>query len=649
MQERREVDRCAVQRRTHFPPLAPRNSTPSSSRTATTGSPSGRHARLSHRSRAGCWTCRGRKVKCDEVRPRCGPCKRLNRECDWDHRWNFSNATLSTQGRYSNVSTTGNPVWDSNASDDLTSPIVNGYDDLPEFISLLTDEERERKAETRRPGTFSVVVTPESFSDLPEYAESVPPVARGASTRPGRGTLNQNVSVRTRWLNHIDSNTIILDRFEDVSPSSPGPILDVSGSGRDSPTESLQQLPMTSPPTLPTMQMTSFASDIFSDHHLINHFRHYIVPRLIQPQQHSTPDTISQGSTKHALELEATRYPPLHYAICAISALNLSYIGQSSLEEGLQHYQQALAAQTPGTNPDDLLSDGVFFRHFLLFIYDICIPMENDEGGANMWAEHLTHLRWIATQRHRNRGSEPNACTLWTICQIDMYACLLGSGNCDFFSTVLRQNMLPKLEQQVPCIATVHNPSSRNLLPIEVQVFPPILNLNQGIVIHAAKLAQTAQAFRKEANRQETVPPGTYARWQAHASQLQNDIITFWNQTYPNFLGPESPQAGQQLPERVSSVFDNVSIYLSTCSDQPYQLDRDKLTSDHHRPPFSTTQSSSIVEPASSSANAASPLPTSSTCSPTPSIASAPSSPSRLDKSTSATTSPVGTPCSLCS
>lgn len=35
------------------------------------------------RSRAGCWTCREKKVKCDEVRPSCTRCVRLERACDY--------------------------------------------------------------------------------------------------------------------------------------------------------------------------------------------------------------------------------------------------------------------------------------------------------------------------------------------------------------------------------------------------------------------------------------------------------------------------------------------------------------------------------------------------------------------------------------
>jgi hypothetical protein len=34
------------------------------------------------RTKTGCWTCRGRKLKCDEVRPVCGACKRSREKRD---------------------------------------------------------------------------------------------------------------------------------------------------------------------------------------------------------------------------------------------------------------------------------------------------------------------------------------------------------------------------------------------------------------------------------------------------------------------------------------------------------------------------------------------------------------------------------------
>lgn len=116
--------------------------------------------------------------------PRCGPCTRLNRECDWHHRWNFSDATPTVQVRFQNVvKKEGNVVWDPKAAQERNRSPLPLSDHLPDFSVLTSDEDRERKAVVHKPGTFGVVVTPDSFRDLPEYAT----VGRSSSFRSRRG------------------------------------------------------------------------------------------------------------------------------------------------------------------------------------------------------------------------------------------------------------------------------------------------------------------------------------------------------------------------------------------------------------------------------------------------------------------------------
>jgi hypothetical protein len=57
-----------------------------------------RSANRSARSKEGCLTCKRRKVKCDEQRPRCSHCERLNLECKWQglHARRQSTATTSS-------------------------------------------------------------------------------------------------------------------------------------------------------------------------------------------------------------------------------------------------------------------------------------------------------------------------------------------------------------------------------------------------------------------------------------------------------------------------------------------------------------------------------------------------------------------------
>ena len=120
----------------------------------------------------------------------------------------------------------------------------------------------------------------------------------------------------------------------------------------------------------------------------------------------------------------------------------------------------------------------------------------------------------------------------------------------------MHHNMLPALELQIPPLTS---DSIAPYLANETSVFPAILALRQGVLIQTAKLAQAAQSFRHEAAGQTSVSPGSYARWQANVSQLQSELTLFWVQAYPEFLKPESAQAGHNLPSRVRYVFEYVS------------------------------------------------------------------------------------------
>ncbi|KAK4500039.1 hypothetical protein PRZ48_008225 [Zasmidium cellare] len=504
----------------------------------------------------------------DEQHPRCGPCTRLNRECDWDHRWNFNDATTTTQGKYSNISTAGNAVWDPTVRQGHGSGSLPGeLDALPEFATLTNDEDRETKARTSRPGTYGVVVTPESFYDLPEYAAHSPQESRrmsGASSSSARGARGSGRPGLGRSNTASDPTVVVLDKFEDASPVSTGPLSAATESRRSSFPEALGQLSITTPPYNASISTGPHTPQVRSDDHLIAHFRRYIVPRLAQPQQESIPGFPSQGSTRDVLEFEATRFPPLHHAMCAISALNLSHNGQSSLEEALQHYHQALAASaTPRSSPPDLFSDGSFLRHFLLLVYDICIPMQSDDGGTALWAVHLNQLTRIAIERRDSPGNERYAYTLWSICELDVYACLLGSGNCDFLRTMMSHNMIPPFEKTIPGLSTTQTPNASAFLPSEANIFPSILHLSQGILLRTAKLAQTAQTFRHEhTSSKGSIAPATWARWQSTAAQLQSELHTFWQQSYPShILGPVTTEPNTSLlPERVASVFTTTTL-----------------------------------------------------------------------------------------
>lgn len=367
---------------------------------------------------------------------------------------------------------------------------------------------------------------------------------------------------------NTDPNVVILDRFDDVTSPSAMPFPNATSARSQSIPSGFQGLSIT--PSSPNMSIAVRAlpeSHITSsDDLLVRHFRRHIIHRLILPLMagdhvgRQQPLLLKPGSTEDVFQLEAVRFLPLHHAICAISALNLSYGGQVSLEEAMQHYHQAISSTATPTTADDLLSDGVFLRHFLLFVYDICVPLVEDD---TMWALHLNHLRQIAVQRNERLGREPHAYILWRICQLDVEACLLGSGSCEFFGTLLDHDMLPSLEQLIP----ITDPNSPEpFLQTEAIFFPQVLRLSQGVLVITAKLARLAQKCRTQVSSQSTAPPAVLAGWQASVSQMQIELLNFWTEYYPDFLPQDSPQAACQLPNRVRQVFEQAYLLYQTAT-----------------------------------------------------------------------------------
>lgn len=190
-------------------------------------------------------------------------------------------------------------------------------------------------------------------------------------------------------------------------------------------------------------------------------------------------------------------------------------------------------------------------RHFLLLVYDICMPTSDD---SNMWAEHLGHLKRISLSRHQQLGREPRGFIIWQVCELDTYACLMGNGQCEFVRHVLQHHLLPPLEQQIPVVNPAA-PYANN----EAPVFPAILTLRRNVLVYTAKLAQLAQTLRAEAGGRRAVSPGAYARWQTAVAHAQSELSTAWMQAHPDFMPPESHEAGRSLPYRVRHVYEQVS------------------------------------------------------------------------------------------
>lgn len=84
-------------------------------------------------------------------------------------------------------------------------------DSLPPFSYLTTDEDREKKAEAREPGSFFVLTNPSSFASLPEYRdESL------TAHEPFLAGLDDQQSVFCDQIEETDDADIVfLRNFED--------------------------------------------------------------------------------------------------------------------------------------------------------------------------------------------------------------------------------------------------------------------------------------------------------------------------------------------------------------------------------------------------------------------------------------------------
>ena len=201
---RSKRDKASRKAQDPFPVIAPRQEQP----TKSSSNPSlecnvagtAATARLPPRSRYGCWTCRNRKVKCDEARPKCTPCTRLGHTCDYSPRLSFKDDTprvLEKMRPYTHPSSWSLPKRKYGNHEPVE-------DLLPPFSMLTCDEDRERKAEHKVPGTYHIIVNPASFGSLEQYADS----------QDGTGSSPGAISRHTDWRSPASTPNLRQDIFE---------------------------------------------------------------------------------------------------------------------------------------------------------------------------------------------------------------------------------------------------------------------------------------------------------------------------------------------------------------------------------------------------------------------------------------------------
>ena len=191
-------------------------------------------------------------------------------------------------------------------------------DNLPAFATLTNDEDRERKAETTTPGTYSVIVTPRSFADLPEYAASsgsLISTRNQPSERHEARTLSSPTS--SRKSTPSDPNVVVLDRFEDM-PTTTSPSSSMfPPSGQGGLPDSMQHMSLGIPPTLPApSRSTTPTMRTAAESRLVLHFRSYIIDRLVPTSIKDNRNGSSRSSPiGDIFETEAKKFPPVSCTI----------------------------------------------------------------------------------------------------------------------------------------------------------------------------------------------------------------------------------------------------------------------------------------------------------------------------------------------
>lgn len=201
-------------------------------------------------------------------------------------------------------------------------------DSLPPFSFLTNDEDREKKAEYRAPGTYNVVVNPSSFTVLREYRESSPDTVSNTSLvakgLPQRQRRAGGLSSQTGRVDLPDDpNVVILAKFEGEAVGMP--ISNISHVRSTTSTTSSPSLsssvtftphaennPLSSE-ALPTPKLFQLPFRDGQDHQLIAHFNKFVQPSLAQVHRDAlgTPWETDTLLAYDVFAQQAAHFPPV--------------------------------------------------------------------------------------------------------------------------------------------------------------------------------------------------------------------------------------------------------------------------------------------------------------------------------------------------
>ncbi|KAI6091346.1 fungal-specific transcription factor domain-containing protein [Hypoxylon rubiginosum] len=234
------------------------------------------------RSKNGCMTCRRRKVRCNEIRPICHHCLRLNLEC----KWRLTNSAFSANGAGSTLN--ASRERDSNANSRIpsrptlpsTSSVQESFDDVFNYASFLWDG-----SEVSRPSPW----------DLQDLSMADQVVSNMTMTSSFSGNLSPQIG-------NIFEAPVVSSNSDDCA--------------------ALEQNPK-----IPS-----------GDQALLDYFVQSVVPPII-----AQVETQSKWASMRQVLMSMSRSSPmLRSALLTFSSLLLSKKGESSFDTTREYYAQTL-------------------------------------------------------------------------------------------------------------------------------------------------------------------------------------------------------------------------------------------------------------------------------------------------------------------
>ena len=198
-------------------------------------------------------------------------------------------------------------------------------DQLPPFSMLKSDEDRERKAEHKIPGTYHIVANPASFECLEEYRDSQHSSQCNSLSRPSRSPRGLSSSANNPSSSNVDvyedPETLILGTFEDNVRKMPTLGLLTTHLSK-SPTSSLtSHSPATSLfQTAPFSSRSDENSPMFestvqsnADQEIVTFYQNFVRRQLNQVHRDSlgTPSQSENMTFSEVLDKNADSFPPV--------------------------------------------------------------------------------------------------------------------------------------------------------------------------------------------------------------------------------------------------------------------------------------------------------------------------------------------------